>query len=208
MLDDIISHSALGENTLPVRISGSNDYLQTSYTISESLAYVTFDDKSALCTEYYEHQTFTVPEGLKLVEHYYASYASYKAGTVDRTEQKEIPSGLFDGCQKVIDAGAVQSFKNQTSLLSLPNLTTVAYDGSVSIYSLKIMDINAKPLELYITGETADIGSSWYGNGVNQRVSKVYVCSGTNFSVYAGALSYTGQVIKEENGASIDKWWL
>ena len=153
---------------------------------------------------------FTFPQNLVTVEDFVLSYTAIERLVIP-AGVTSVGSGAFNrvACTHLyIPSGAVQSFKNQTSLLSLPNLTTVAYDGSVSIYSLKIMDINAKSLELYITGETADIDSNWYSNGVNQRVSKVYVCSGTNFSVYAGALSYTGQVIKEENGASIDKWWL
>lgn len=123
-----------------------------------------------------------------------------------------VGTGAFNGAECThlyVPTGATSSlFAGSYQTIRLNNLAHVAYDGSTGIYKLSVMDINTKDIRLYITGENTDVTNEWYSNGVNQRVSTVYVCEGAaSFSIYAGAMSYSGTVVYEKNGETIDKWW-
>lgn len=122
-----------------------NSDLKTTVDINftEAFGYATFNDKSLLKETMYEYQAFTVPEGLKIIEHYYNSYDNYKHDYVARTETVDVYDGLFDDLtEDYLTAGKTYSVKLRKQDMCYPEkcdeYTLEVAEDSVTAIDVKL----------------------------------------------------------------------
>ena len=158
--------------------------------------------------------TFVFPENLESIGALAMQRVAMDKIVLPSTVTEVGNQAFYDAkCTKLyIPTGATQSFvatsMNGRTTFKLNNLTELAYDGSVAIYTLCFMGDSfgrTAVKNVYITGEKSEIGSNWYSNGVNYNVQNVYVYGDTDFYQY---YAFNGKTYIQKNGGAVpSKWW-
>lgn len=156
------------------------------------------------------------PSGLQEIGNSAFYYTSLTEVIIPNTVTK-VGSNAFNfcKCEKLyIPTGATESFNKRSSAqtvyeLKMPNLKTLAYDGSLqytylSVYSRTIT-------QLYITGEQTEVCNFANVSGIEgytASVTKIYVCKDFTSTTFDRGYISASKCVYESSGATIDKWWL